>query len=393
MTFLLSLGLLLAFSRTISSCIHIVLNSQIYGSITFTQFPIDAPESSILPLTGRPLYYAPRENNRNLYLYHRYDNATGWGQWIVNDEIANNDRALAFIESWAVLPTMALAIQDNPHRKGWKVYNKDWTFDTSFEVICAPEEVDNTLYFESTRPSALRTVGYYLERTVSAQNTYQGRLFSHIRLDLLHNSPLYLYEHVQANGDHVWLIGEQYGIDSAQAHVKDPSFVPSQLANPWNTLNTQNNRWEADYSASMWGIENLLAFTTQSLPSIHAYILSLHSLTTPTHQMHQFLRNAIPIPKVGLGTGGIPSVQANGVFHRALNAHYQLFDLAREYQNEEIMGSVLTQRHNIRRKQVFLQSKVWPTELGFHETIAAMKQSLQALQTFYLDQYMLHWPE
>jgi diketogulonate reductase-like aldo/keto reductase len=41
---------------------------------------------------------------------------------------------------------------------------------------------------------------------------------------------------------------------------------------------------------------------------------------------------------------------------------------------------------------VHLESKVWPTELGFHPTARAVRSSLQQLGTNYVDLYLLHWP-
>jgi diketogulonate reductase-like aldo/keto reductase len=55
------------------------------------------------------------------------------------------------------------------------------------------------------------------------------------------------------------------------------------------------------------------------------------------------------------------------------------------------MGSVLKEAA-IDRREVFLQSKVWPTQLGFGPTSRAIAASLQQLGTAYIDQYMLHWP-
>ena len=46
-----------------------------------------------------------------------------------------------------------------------------------------------------------------------------------------------------------------------------------------------------------------------------------------------------------------------------------------------------------KRDELFLESKVWPTELGFVPTSDAIETSLEHLNTNYIDLYMLHWPE
>jgi diketogulonate reductase-like aldo/keto reductase len=44
------------------------------------------------------------------------------------------------------------------------------------------------------------------------------------------------------------------------------------------------------------------------------------------------------------------------------------------------------------RDELFLESKVWPTELGFVPTSEAIETSLGHLNTNYVDLYLLHWP-
>ncbi len=109
------------------------------------------------------------------------------------------------------------------------------------------------------------------------------------------------------------------------------------------------------------------------------------------------------------------------VFTDAITLGYRLFDLAREYNNEHIVPQALhavnelhTEQCQLPRNQrthpdachsaaanarpvtrgdLFLQSKVWPTDLGFEPTSAAIATTLRLLQSNYIDHYMLHWPE
>ena len=44
--------------------------------------------------------------------------------------------------------------------------------------------------------------------------------------------------------------------------------------------------------------------------------------------------------------------------------------------------------------QVFLTTKLWPTDYGDIETVrAGSNASMQKLQTTYLDLFMMHWPD
>lgn len=124
--------------------------------------------------------------------------------------------------------------------------------------------------------------------------------------------------------------------------------------------------------------------------------------------------------QVGLGTGGVYLEDALDVFTDALSLGYRLFDLAREYGNEHVIPQALQRAQElqaaqceqpreerdfpdacdsqavgarpVQRRELFLQSKVWPTELGYEPTSAAIATSLRLLQSNYVDLYMLHWP-
>jgi diketogulonate reductase-like aldo/keto reductase len=75
---------------------------------------------------------------------------------------------------------------------------------------------------------------------------------------------------------------------------------------------------------------------------------------------------------------------------------YRLFDLAREYNNEKTFADVVRlSEHDASlpsRDQLFIASKVWPTDLGVKPTSAAIETSLEHLNSNYVDQYLLHWP-
>ena len=77
---------------------------------------------------------------------------------------------------------------------------------------------------------------------------------------------------------------------------------------------------------------------------------------------------------------------------------YRMFDLAREYGNEGTMASAIeaaiseSGERYVYRGDLFIISKVWPTQLGFIPTTDAIYLSMQDLGTTYIDMYLLHWP-
>ena len=103
---------------------------------------------------------------------------------------------------------------------------------------------------------------------------------------------------------------------------------------------------------------------------------------------------------MGLGTGGLfPGQDTLDTMVSALKAGYRMFDLAREYGNENTMASAINaavsddgEDRVAYRGEVFIISKVRPTHLGFIPTTDAMYMSMQELGTTYIDMYLLHWP-
>jgi diketogulonate reductase-like aldo/keto reductase len=81
----------------------------------------------------------------------------------------------------------------------------------------------------------------------------------------------------------------------------------------------------------------------------------------------------------------------------ALVAGYRFLDLAQEYGNEDAIEEVFNRIHedpesNIYRNDIFIQSKVWPTHLGYQTTFNTILQSMTALSISFIDSYLLHWP-
>ncbi|MEM7572665.1 MAG: aldo/keto reductase [Bacteroidota bacterium] len=104
------------------------------------------------------------------------------------------------------------------------------------------------------------------------------------------------------------------------------------------------------------------------------------------------LANGLQIPQLGLGVlkarNGGEVEQA--VLH-ALDSGYRLIDTAAIYGNESGVGSAIKQSR-LDRSEIFITSKVWNSDQGYKQTLAAFERSLENLQTDYLDLYLIHWP-
>lgn len=103
------------------------------------------------------------------------------------------------------------------------------------------------------------------------------------------------------------------------------------------------------------------------------------------------LPNGVTIPAVGFGSY-LSTANGSQPISDALAVGYRYLDTAEFYHNEAEIGEAIA-RSGIAREKLFLCSKVWPTNLGYENTLAAFAQSCKKLQTDYLDMYLIHWPK
>ena len=104
------------------------------------------------------------------------------------------------------------------------------------------------------------------------------------------------------------------------------------------------------------------------------------------------LSNGEIIPQVGLGVLKAQNgLEVENAVITALENGYRLIDTAAAYRNEDGVGRAI-KRSGVPRKDIFLTTKVWNSDQGYEETLAAFERSLQLLQTDYVDLYLVHWP-
>ena len=92
-----------------------------------------------------------------------------------------------------------------------------------------------------------------------------------------------------------------------------------------------------------------------------------------------------------LGQGRHPETVEEEALREGISLGMTLIDTAEIYGNgdaEKLIGHVIAGR----REQVFLVSKVWPTNVPGDGIERACQGSLARLGTDHLDLYLLHWP-
>jgi diketogulonate reductase-like aldo/keto reductase len=104
------------------------------------------------------------------------------------------------------------------------------------------------------------------------------------------------------------------------------------------------------------------------------------------------LNNGLEIPLFGFGTWDLRRQTAYNSVKWALEKGYRLIDTASFYGNEKWVGKAIKDS-NIEREEIFLTTKIWPSEMGYESTFEALKSSLKKLKTDYLDLYLIHWPK
>ncbi len=104
------------------------------------------------------------------------------------------------------------------------------------------------------------------------------------------------------------------------------------------------------------------------------------------------LNNGLKMPWLGFGVFQIKD--GNEVEKAVLNAlevGYRSIDTATVYSNERGVGKAI-KKSGIQREEIFLTTKVWNEDQRKKRTFEAFEESLERLETDYVDLYLIHWP-
>lgn len=101
--------------------------------------------------------------------------------------------------------------------------------------------------------------------------------------------------------------------------------------------------------------------------------------------------NGAKIPLVGLGTWELRGRTCARVVEQALRLGYRHLDTAELYENEREVGEGF-RASGVKRNDVFVTTKVWPSHFAPRELERAARDSLVRLRLSEVDLLLLHWP-
>lgn len=103
------------------------------------------------------------------------------------------------------------------------------------------------------------------------------------------------------------------------------------------------------------------------------------------------LNNGLKIPQIGIGTFNVTNEKAKAAVLEALKNGCRHIDTAHAYFDEQGVGEAMRES-GVKREEIWLTSKLWPSEYGEGKTMAAIDKMLARLQTETLDLLYLHQP-
>jgi 2,5-diketo-D-gluconate reductase B len=97
------------------------------------------------------------------------------------------------------------------------------------------------------------------------------------------------------------------------------------------------------------------------------------------------------VASLGLGTYRLTGDACEVAVERALGMGYRHVDTAQMYGNEAEVGRGI-EDSDVDRGEIFLTTKVWPSDFAHDRVISKTRESLKKLRTDYVDLLLMHWP-
>ena len=122
-----------------------------------------------------------------------------------------------------------------------------------------------------------------------------------------------------------------------------------------------------------------------------AWLRMIGIINQPASSAKIHLNNGLDIPQFGIGTFRSDVQQAHDAVLAALKAGYRHIDTAHAYQNERGVGAAVRES-GIPRGEIWITSKLWPTDYNSGNVSDSINKMLERLGTEYIDLLYLHQP-
>lgn len=103
------------------------------------------------------------------------------------------------------------------------------------------------------------------------------------------------------------------------------------------------------------------------------------------------LNNDVEMPILGFGVYQVSDDETTKAVSEAIEVGYRMFDTAQSYHNEAGVGRAI-KNSGIDRKEFFLVTKIWIANAGEEKAYNSIIESLDKLQTDYVDLLLIHQP-
>ncbi len=107
------------------------------------------------------------------------------------------------------------------------------------------------------------------------------------------------------------------------------------------------------------------------------------------------LNNGTRMPLMAIGTNWMNYKELRPIVEAGLKAGFRAFDTARDYGNEDVVGAVIKDvlpEFGLKRSDIFITTKIGNYQQIKGEIAKELEQSLNNLQTEYIDLWLMHWP-
>lgn len=96
------------------------------------------------------------------------------------------------------------------------------------------------------------------------------------------------------------------------------------------------------------------------------------------------------VPAIGLGTYKLTGTGAIDIIRKGIEIGYRHIDTAQLYENENEVGQAIV--NSGIREEIYLVTKVWPSNLHQDRFLPSVIESLRKLKTDHVDLLLIHWP-